>query len=62
MNRSDPFDEFDGCGDGAVDVSRIGRADKRYNFWSRNPVRVSSVYLDSDGANDRPARETDRNY
>jgi 3',5'-cyclic AMP phosphodiesterase CpdA len=62
MNRSDPFDELDGCGDGAVDVFGSGRVDKQYNLWSRNPVRVSAAYLDSDGAADPPARETDVNY
>lgn len=62
MNRADPFDEFDGCGDGTVDVFRSGRVDKQYNPWSRNPIRVSASYLDSDGGTDRPPRETDINY
>ncbi len=62
MNRSDPFDELDGCGDGTVDVFRNGRADKNYNLWSRNPARVSAAYLASDGATDPPSRETDVNY
>jgi hypothetical protein len=62
MNRADPFDELDGCGDGSIDVFKSGRADKNYNLWSRNPVRVSAGYLDSDGTADRPARETDVNY
>jgi len=62
MNRSDPFDELDGCGDGTVDVFGNGRVDKQYNSWSRNPVRVSAAYLESDGATDPPARESDVNY
>ena len=62
MTRADPFDELDGCGDGTVDVFKTGRLDKNYNLWSRNPVRVSAAYLDSDGAADKPARETDVNY
>jgi 3',5'-cyclic AMP phosphodiesterase CpdA len=62
MNRADPFDEFDGCGDGRVDVLAGGQVDKHYNLWSRNPIRVSARYLDSDGAADRPPRETDPNY
>jgi Icc protein len=62
MNRSDPFDEFDGCGDGHVKLLKSGRVDKTYNFWSRNPVQVSAEYLGSDGAKDLPARETDVNY
>jgi 3',5'-cyclic AMP phosphodiesterase CpdA len=62
MNRSDPFDEFDGCGDGSIDVFGNGRADKNYNLWSRNPLKVSAAYVDSDGAAARPPRETDVNY
>jgi 3',5'-cyclic AMP phosphodiesterase CpdA len=62
MNRSDPFDELDGCGDGSVAVLKNGEADKNYNLWSRNPIRVSAAYLDSDGAADRPPVETDVNY
>ena len=62
MNRADPFDEFDGCGDGSIDVFKGGRADKNYNMWSKNPLKVSAAYLDSDGAADRPPRETDVNY
>jgi hypothetical protein len=62
MNRADPFDEFDGCGDGSVDVFKNGRVDKSYNLWSRNPIKVGAAYLDSDGATARPPRETDVNY
>jgi 3',5'-cyclic AMP phosphodiesterase CpdA len=62
MNRADPFDELDGCGDGSVDVLKAGHVDKHYNLWSRNPIKVSAAYLASDGANDRPPRETDVNY
>jgi hypothetical protein len=62
MNRSDPFDEKDGSGDGTIDVFNNGRVDKHYNLWSRNPVRVSAAYLSSDGAADAPSRETDVNY
>lgn len=62
MNRADPFDEFDGCGDGSVDVLAAGHVDKHYNLWSRNPLRVSAAYLASDGQSDRPPRATDPNY
>src|SRR5262245_16240962 len=62
MNRADPFDEFDGCGDGRIDVLKAGHVDKHHNLWSRNPVKVSAAYLGSNGANDKPARETDVNY
>lgn len=62
MNRADPFDEFDGCGHGRANVLKQGHVDKDYNLWSRNPIRVSARYIDSDGAADRPPRETDVNY
>ena len=62
MNRADPFDEFDGCGDGTIDVAATGRVDKNHNLWSRNPLKVSAAYLDSDGLLSRPPRETDVNY
>jgi len=45
MNRSDPFSQFDGCGDGRVTVAAAGLADKLYNLWERNPVTVSSGYV-----------------
>ncbi|MEO8361901.1 MAG: metallophosphoesterase [Vicinamibacteria bacterium] len=62
MNRADPFDEFDGCGDGSVDVAATGRVDKNHNLWSRNPITVQAAYLDSDGLLSRPPRETDITY
>jgi 3',5'-cyclic AMP phosphodiesterase CpdA len=62
MNRADPFDEFDGCGDGTVDVLKAGHVDKNYNLWSRNPIRVSVAYLGFEGQLDRPPRATDPNY
>jgi hypothetical protein len=62
MNRADPFDEFDGTGDGTIDVRADSHVDKHYNLWSRNPIRVGARYLASDGAADRPARESDVNY
>ena len=62
MNRADPIDEYDGCGDGTVDVLASGKVDKNHNLWSRPPIRVSAQYLDSDGLLSRPPRETDINY
>ena len=62
MNRADPFDELDGCGDGTVNVLKSGFVDKTYNLWSRNPHRVSARYLASNGSAELPARETDVNY
>jgi 3',5'-cyclic-AMP phosphodiesterase len=62
MNRADPFDEFDGCGDGSIDILKDGNVDKKYNLWSRNPIRVSARYLASDGKEDPPASASDPNY
>jgi 3',5'-cyclic-AMP phosphodiesterase len=55
MNRADPFDQFDACGDGRVEVHPDGLADKIYNLWDRNPVTVRSEYLRSRGRTYRPA-------
>ena len=38
MNRADPFDQFDGCGNGRVACVADGLVDKIYNLWDRNPV------------------------
>lgn len=62
MNRADPFDEFDGCGDGTIDVAATGRVDKNHNLWSRNPLKVSAADPHSDGLLSRPPRESDINY
>ncbi len=40
MNRADPFNAFDGCGDGHLNVLASGMVDKVYNLWNRNPVTV----------------------
>jgi 3',5'-cyclic AMP phosphodiesterase CpdA len=49
MNRPDPFDPNDGCGDGHVQVHPDGLVDKVYNLWNRNPVQVSRAYMVSGG-------------
>ncbi|MGD0949296.1 MAG: metallophosphoesterase [Candidatus Binatia bacterium] len=54
MNRADPFDQFDGCGDGQATTSAEGVVDKIYNLWDRNPVTVKASYLRSFGKVDRP--------
>jgi Icc protein len=56
MNRADPFSQFDGCGDGTVNVLQSGLVDKVYNLWDRNPVTVQASYLTSNGTKDHPAR------
>jgi predicted phosphodiesterase len=55
MNRPDPFDQFDGCGDGRVNVLASGMVDKIYSLWDRNPMTVRASYLASNGAKDAPA-------
>jgi Icc protein len=54
MNRADPFDQFDGLGDGRIDVRADGLADKIYSLWDRNPVTVKADYLVSHGKIARP--------
>jgi Icc protein len=54
MNRADPFDQFDGCGDGSVDVLENGLVNALYNLWDRNPITVKASYVASDGGQDRP--------
>jgi 3',5'-cyclic AMP phosphodiesterase CpdA len=45
MFRADPFNQFDGCGDGSVDVLRSGQVDKHYRLWDRNPRTVTYAEL-----------------
>jgi predicted phosphodiesterase len=54
MDRADPFDQFDGCGDGSFQVHEGGLIDGINNLWDRNPVTVKHSYLSSNGATDRP--------
>lgn len=54
MNRADPFDQFDGCGDGQFNARADGLVDTIYNLWDRNPVTVKASYLTSGGKVDRP--------
>ena len=56
MNRADPFSQFDGCGDGSVDVLENGLANKLYNLWDRNPVGIRASYMTSNGAQDAPPK------
>lgn len=54
MNRADPFSQFDGCGDGRVNVLESGVVDKLYNLWDRNPVTVRASYV-GQGVNPPPS-------
>lgn len=56
MNRSDPFNSCDGCGDGELLVSADGLVDKVYRLWNRKPILVSAAFLNSDGEKNRPPR------
>jgi predicted MPP superfamily phosphohydrolase len=45
MFRVDPFNQFDGCGDGTADVLKGGQVDKHYKLWDRNPRTVRHADL-----------------
>jgi Icc protein len=62
MDRPDPFNSMDGCGDGQIDVHPDGLVDKLYKLWNRNPVTVTSAYLTSNGKKDRPAKPSSGSY
>jgi len=47
MDRADPFNQFDGCGDGAVDVRAKGHVDKHYNLWAQSRRAVTAEQLAS---------------
>jgi Icc protein len=54
MDRPNPFNPHDGCGDGRVVVHPDGLVDKLYDLWNRNPMTVSHRYLRSGGREARP--------
>ena len=56
MNRPDPFNPNDGCGDGSVRVYPDGLVDKVYSLWNRDPMQVTRNYLVSRGKQDPPAK------
>ncbi len=62
MNRPDPFNPSDGCGDGTALVHPDGLVDKVYNLWNRNPVTVRARYLASRGRRAAPARPNLTSY
>jgi 3',5'-cyclic-AMP phosphodiesterase len=62
MNRADPFDGFDGCGDGQLNILASGMVDKVYNLWNRNPVTIRASYLSLGGTQDRPPAVTLPSY
>jgi predicted MPP superfamily phosphohydrolase len=62
MNRSDPFNPSDGCGDGEIRVNADGLADKIYKLWNRNPITVPASYLKSGGKQNKPASTSRKAY
>lgn len=62
MNRPDPFNPNDGCGNGELQVHSDGLVDKIYNLWNRNPITVSRTYLVSRGKIDRPPKPNLASY
>jgi 3',5'-cyclic AMP phosphodiesterase CpdA len=62
MNRPDPFDPNDGCGDGQVVLHPDGLVDKIYTLWNRNPITVKATYLKSNGKTDRPPAPSRKAY
>jgi predicted MPP superfamily phosphohydrolase len=62
MNRPDPFNPHDGCGDGEIAVSAAGLVDKMYNLWNRNPMNVTSAYLQSRGRKDASPKPNAGSY
>jgi Icc protein len=62
MNRANPFDPNDACGDGQLNVNADGLVDMVYNLWERNPVTVKGSYLRSQGRSDNPAATTLKTY
>jgi Icc protein len=62
MDRANPFDPNDGCGDGHLNVGADGLVDMVYNLWERNPMTVSASYLKSGGRTNPPAATTLKTY
>jgi len=62
MNRSDPFNSADGCGDGEILVNADGLVDKVYRIWNRKPILVSSAWLSSEGEESSPERPNLTSY
>lgn len=45
MDRPNPFDQFDGLGDGTIDVLKSGQANANYNLWDRATKTVTYAEL-----------------
>jgi len=62
MNRPDPFNPNDGCGDGEVFVHPDGLVDKVYNLWNRKPIVVAKAYTESWGKQAKPPKPNRAGY
>jgi 3',5'-cyclic AMP phosphodiesterase CpdA len=62
MDRPDPFDPNDGCGDGRFDVDEDGLVDSIYRLWNRNPITVTSSYVAGKGKGKRPPSNARKAY
>jgi 3',5'-cyclic AMP phosphodiesterase CpdA len=62
MNRPDPFNPNDGCGDGQVHVHPDGLVDKIYELWNRKPVTVAKDYTASWGSQSIPLKPNRASY
>jgi Icc protein len=62
MNRPDPFNPNDGCGDGEVNVHPDGLVDKIYNLWNRKPIMVAKDYTASWGKQSIPLKPNRASY
>ena len=62
MNRPDPFNSNDGCGDGEICVHDDGLVDKVYNLWNRNPITVKKAYTASWASESVPPKPNRAGY
>ncbi len=62
MNRPDPFNPNDGCGDGEVQVHPDGLIDKVYNLWNRAALVVDRRYTLSGGKEGVPPKPNRGSY
>jgi 3',5'-cyclic AMP phosphodiesterase CpdA len=62
MNRPDPFNPNDGCGDGQIHVHPDGLVDKVYNLWNRKPIMVAKDYTASWGTQSIPLKPNRASY
>lgn len=62
MNRPDPFNPNDGCGNGQIQVHPDGLVDKIYSLWNRKPITVAKDYTASWGTKSIPLKPNRPSY